>query len=225
MTKFEFYIVDRSFKYRQRIEKKELEGKIESLALDYEYIRQYKDTDDIFVNPSIYQETIFPGFTVEKFLYNPESKNFFDRDSIQYLATIIDKSKQTTIKTEEVVDELLPRHSEKNVFGLICLHEIEGIEEKYLVYNKNNWIAFHRHFLSLYFQNSNFFMDECVKYFPKLHFHPNNKYQEEPVYCELHLKLLYNDLKKIEQNRIYFHEGKSHIQNGNILIGYIGEHL
>ncbi len=50
----------------------------------------------------------------------------------------------------------------------------------------------------------------------------------ELIYCELHLKLMYDDSgKKLlgKENRIYFHEGKSNIQNGRILIGHIGKHL
>jgi hypothetical protein len=294
---FDFYIVNRSFAYQESVGKDELEAKIESLAIDYNYIRQYKETDKIFVNPTIYEEIIYPGFTVTEFLYNPNSKKHFDRDTISFLSTIIDKSEETSISTNEVVEVLLHAYTKDNVHGLLCLHQIQDIDDRFLVYSKNNWLDFHRHFLGLYPQSPDFFIAECSKYFPFLYFNDSNcssvrsilkdsskkilQYLaelnnnfikckasttnridllkqfnsicnfdlkasiegdikrkkdltfifmnengiEENVYCELHLKLLYNDLGKIEQNRIYFHEGKKNIRNNKILIGYIGVHL
>jgi len=53
----------------------------------------------------------------------------------------------------------------------------------------------------------------------------NNLGKSESVYCELHLKLLYDDSKKVVQNRIYFHEGKANIHNGKVLVSHIGVHL
>lgn len=52
----------------------------------------------------------------------------------------------------------------------------------------------------------------------------------EDVYCEPHLKLCHTDgypgdSSYSNDRRIYFHEGKEHIQKGKILIGHIGEHL
>jgi hypothetical protein len=177
------------------------------------------------------------------------------------------------------------------------LHRIEGIDEEYLVYNKNNWLDFHRYFLGVYPHEAEFFIDECKKYYPELYFHENNyqsikslvnnsakkvthylnelikhfiackqetssradllrkfnsvssfdmdasiegntdrkkdltfyftnnRQENVPVYCELHLKLLYDDNEKIKQNRIYFHEGQDDIENGKILIGHVGKHL
>lgn len=49
---------------------------------------------------------------------------------------------------------------------------------------------------------------------------------EELMYCEIHLKLLYDDNGKVSTDRrIYFHEGKQSIQQGKILVGHIGNHL
>lgn len=48
------------------------------------------------------------------------------------------------------------------------------------------------------------------------------------VCCEPHMKLPYsdNDNNQYSTNRrIYFHEGNSDIENGNILVGHIGNHL
>lgn len=56
-------------------------------------------------------------------------------------------------------------------------------------------------------------------------FSKNDGEKGEKVYCELHLKLLYDDSKAKKQDRIYFHQGKENIGYGKILIGYIGSHL
>jgi hypothetical protein len=58
----------------------------------------------------------------------------------------------------------------------------------------------------------------------------NDKNLKENVCCEPHLKLCYSDNYPGDSSystdrRIYFHEGKSNIQNGKILIGHIGDHL
>lgn len=52
----------------------------------------------------------------------------------------------------------------------------------------------------------------------------------EKVCCEPHIKLCYanresGDVSYHTDKRIYFHEGKSHIQGGKVLVGHIGKHL
>lgn len=52
----------------------------------------------------------------------------------------------------------------------------------------------------------------------------------EKVCCEPHIKLCKSNLGSGDNSyhtdkRIYFHEGKSHIQDGKILVGHIGKHL
>jgi len=58
----------------------------------------------------------------------------------------------------------------------------------------------------------------------------NNENIMEPVCCEPHLKLCHNDNYPgdnayVTNRRIYFHEGKTNIHEGKILIGHIGTHL
>lgn len=55
-----------------------------------------------------------------------------------------------------------------------------------------------------------------------------NNNEDKLVYCEPHIKLANSSFTgdtKYYFNRIYFHEGKNEINNGKILIGYIGKHL
>ena len=58
----------------------------------------------------------------------------------------------------------------------------------------------------------------------------NDNGLQENVCCEPHLKLCYNDgyprdTSYSTDRRIYFHEGKTNIQQGKILIGHMGRHL
>ena len=49
----------------------------------------------------------------------------------------------------------------------------------------------------------------------------NNQGQYETICCELHTRL---KTFRRDKDRLYFHPGKSHIQDGKILVGFIGRH-
>lgn len=291
-----FYLFKGSFEDTENTTIIELENKIKSFSEDCEYIRQNKN-DEIFVQESVYEAFIFQDITVMDLMYDPSKKQDFDRDTLEFLRTIIDKSKQTDLSDQEIID-LLSTHSKENFFGILCFQQIDNIEQKYLVYDKNDWLNFHRYFLSIYPIDSLFFLAECDKYFPAIYFHSNNqvsiksilddfsieivrhlselndkfktirngythlpealiafssacnletslegnasrkkkltfdfeteKGKIESIYCEPHTKINSHNNKgntAYFQYRIYFHEGKSNIQNGKILVAHIGEHL
>ncbi len=173
--KSDFYLLNRSFRYQEGISLSDLEERLKHLATDYDYIRQYKDSDKLRKHESIYSEMIFEKNSLLDLLYNGNLKGVIDRDAIQALRTIIDKSESDTIAPEEVIEELLHNHEQEQVYGLLCLHPIDGVPEEFLVYSKNNWLSFHRHFLGLYPKNVPFYFQECKKYFPELHFHERNE--------------------------------------------------
>ncbi|WP_338815733.1 hypothetical protein V9L05_22240 (plasmid) [Bernardetia sp. Wsw4-3y2] len=291
-----FYLFKDSFQYKEGLTTDDLEEKIKKFSVDYEYIREYEN-DNVFIQDSVYDAYIFPNITVVDLMYDIKYKQKFDRDTLEFLRLIVEKSADTDLSNEEIID-LLPTHSQEEIFGVLCFQEIENIEQKYLVYDKNDWLSFHRYFLALYPIDNLFFISECEKYFPALCFHSNNKLsiksilddfsieiirhlselndkfktirsedthlpnaiivfsstcninvslegdasrrndltfdfetedgKLEPVYCEPHTKINSHNNKgntNYFQHRIYFHEGKNHIQKGNILIGHIGEHL
>lgn len=47
----------------------------------------------------------------------------------------------------------------------------------------------------------------------------------EALRCELHTKLKWGDMDRKNQDRIYFHPGKTEIEDGKVLIVHIGKHL
>ena len=188
----EFYIVNHSFRYPEGMTIESLEEKIKSLSKDYLYIRKYKKTDKILVHPSIYEECIYNDLTIEDFLYSRKWRSYFDRDTWKSLSIIIDRSDQTDNTLEEIIDVLLPEQSEDIVHGLLCLHQVEGIEERLLVYDKNNWLAFHRHFLGLYPKNVIYYFQECIKYFPDLYFHEQNEKEINKIFPDFAKKIIYH---------------------------------
>ena len=301
----EFYLLARSFRYREGLSVEEIEIRIEGLFHDYGFIKRYDE--NIFRHDSIYEEEIYPNIKVFEFLYDPSKSSGFDRDIRQFLRKIIDHSRQTELSAKEVLI-LLGQHSENRIFGLICLHKIEGIDEKYLVYDRNDWFDFHRYFLGLYPVSESHFVSEAAKYFQDLFFHENvleslkhlegglgsfsktivlclsklnddlpewrreqdgnmnlpailqafssktgiettlegdidrkkdltfefdtgtnrDNDEKEDICCEPHMKMGTSDHpgdSKHYFNRIYFHIGKEHIQDGKILVCHIGRHL
>jgi hypothetical protein len=171
----EFYIVNHSFRCPENIDVETLEEKIKLLSEDYLYIRKYKETDKILVNPSIYEECIYEDLSIYEMLFTKKGKKYFDGDIRKALFTILDRSEETENTLEDIIDVLLPEQSEDLVHGLLCLHQVEEIAEQFLVYDKNNWLTFHRHFLGLYPKDVTHYFNECVKYFPNLYFHERNK--------------------------------------------------
>jgi len=297
----EFYIVAESFANNADFTTSEIEAKTKSLANDFVYIRKYSDTNVIFVHPDIYNVNFLNGVLLSDLLFNPQvAKAHIDRDVYNALQKIIVESPTTDITSGEVIEVLLPEHNEDICHGLIAFNPVEGVQPEFqIVYHLNGWFSFRRYFLGLYPKNENFYIDECIKYFPCLFFHErnrstigailydcprkiiyhltalndvfksidtlnrnrtqvleafsitanldetaslegnaarhadftfsflNNQNLFENICCEPHLKLCYSDINNSYSNdrRIYFHEGKSNIQNGKILIGHIGRHL
>ncbi|MDR6560792.1 MULTISPECIES: hypothetical protein [unclassified Arcicella] len=64
---------------------------------------------------------------------------------------------------------------------------------------------------------------------PKITFtFTNHRGEKESICCEPHAKFDKNDIEGDDSyyaNRLYFHEGKREIENGKILVGYIGKHI
>lgn len=298
----EFYIVSESFTENPNLSNVEVETKIKFLAKDFVFIRQYKETNKLFIHPDIYKINFINGVTISDLLNNDEIANKnLDRDTRVFLKRIIWESETTSFTSNEVIENLLSEYDENLCHGLIGFNLVNGVNPDFqVVYDLRGWLEFRRHYLGKYPKNEIFYVDECKKYFPKLFFHEriketigtilpdcpkkivyhltalndkfrdsesqpslnrteilkhfsinalldetatlegnakrkpaftfkfmNSKNEEEDVCCEPHLKLCYNDIGSgySTVRRIYFHEGKSNIHEGKILIGHIGRHL
>ena len=166
-----FYIIAESFRQNPNLSVAEIEKKIKSLAMDYVYIRRYKETNKLFIHPDIYQVNFVNGVSIEALLFNEEeANNHLDRDVRNSFKKIIWETDATSVATQDIKDALLPSHNENICHGLIAFNIVPNVNPEYqIVYDSKGWLSFRRYFLSLYPKNENFYINECMKYFPLLY--------------------------------------------------------
>jgi hypothetical protein len=175
------YLLAISFHNNVNFSKEEIEEKIKRLSEDIDLIHNYRETNKLYVNyDEIYPQILYSTYTVEDFLcrgYELTKQGYIERDVFNVFLNIINnKSQATEDSCQKVKDELIPTTNENNCYGLITFHKIDEIDNNFqIIYGKDEWYKFRRHFLSLYPLTENFFIDECIKYFPNLYFHERNK--------------------------------------------------
>ena len=171
----ELYIVAESFSNNADTPIGEIEKKTKELALDFVYIKKYKETNKLYVHPDIYNVYFLNGILLSDLVYNWQlAKQHIDRDVFNALQKILIESATTNHTSQEVIEVLLPEHNEDLCHGLIAFNEVQAAQPEFqIVYDTKGWFKFRRHFLGLYPKNSTFYMSECVKYFPEIIFHSN----------------------------------------------------
>jgi hypothetical protein len=172
----ELFIVPESFENNNRFTLEEIEKKIKSLEQDFILIRKHGADNHISVHPDVYDVPFLNELTIGDLLYYPEvAKQHIDRDVYNALIAVIMKSAPATYSTQEIIEVLLPEHSEDTCYGLIAFDQVPGIDENVqIIYSVQGWYNFRRHFLGLYPKNASYFIDECKIYFSKLFFHERN---------------------------------------------------
>jgi len=191
-----FYILAESFHHNAKFNNIEIEEKIKRLAEDVMLINQYKDTNTLYVNyDEIYPQIFYSDYTVFNFICNGQQlkrEGLIDRDVLNSLQNILQRAEKTTCSSQEV-KELLSWIDENDCHGLIAFHKVDSIDDDLqIIYGIDGWYKFRRHFLGLYPRNENFYMDECVKYFPKLFFHERNKYSIQAIFKDCPKKIIYH---------------------------------
>lgn len=210
----EFYIIAESFAQNENSTIAEIEAKTKSLAKDFVNIRRYRDTNKLFVHPSIYNVTFINNVTISDLLFNDEiSNNNLDRDVRVLLKKIVLESETTSYTTQEVKEVLLPEHNADLCHGLICFNTIEGINPDFqVIYNLKGWLDFRRYYLKIYPGNESFFIDECIKYFPNLYFHERNKASVGVILHNCSKKILYHLIALNDKFRENQQEGLNRTQ-------------
>lgn len=168
MTQFDFYLLNLSFRAPDGLQLHDLKNSIEQLSEDCAFIRQQEEK--IHRHPSIYEEYLWADYQVLDILYNPASSDTLGRDHCYMLQTIIDHAAETATENDRIL-AMLDAHGENQVNGLLCLHTVPEVDSRYCVYDRNDWLAFHRYFLGHYPVSNVWFTAGCRKYFPKLCFH------------------------------------------------------
>lgn len=191
-----FYLMAESFTNNKTLSNQEIEEKVKRLSEDVVLIYKYKETNKIYTNYNdIYPQVFYESFTIGDFLCRPFElkQNGIDRDVINSIQKIIDRSQETDITSKEVVSELLGWNDEDNCHGLIAFNKVENFDSQFqVIYGVDGWYKFRRLFLSIYPKNNIYFIDECSKYFPNLFFHSNNKVSVSKILHNCSRKIIYH---------------------------------
>lgn len=190
----EFYIIADSFTQNSDLTVEEVESKTKSLANDFVYIKQYKETNKLLIHADIYNVQFISGIKISDLLYNNRVANeYLDRDVRLALKKIILEQETTEITIEEVKEVLLPEHNEDICHGLIGFNTVDDVAPQFqVVYNLSGWLNFRRYFLGIYPKNETYYIDECKKYFPKLSFHERNKMTIKSILRNCPQKIIYH---------------------------------
>lgn len=203
-----FYLMAESFAQNGDLTDEIIEYKIKRLSEDVSLIHQYKDTNKLYTNYiDLYPQIFFQTFTVEDFLCDPQKlkQKGIDRDVINSLQKILERSSDTNFSSSEVIDGLIDWNNEDECHGIIAFHKIDQVDENFqIIYGIDGWLKFRRYYLSLYPKNNIFFIDECNKYFPNLYLHERNKGTIDTILKDCckkiiyHLSALNDDFKAID---------------------------
>lgn len=191
-----FYLLAESFQNNAKLSYAEVEEKVKRLAEDVQRIHQYKETNKLYTNyEEIYPQIFYAHYTVETFICCPAKlkQNGVDRDVINALQNILQKSESTTKTSQEAKNEIVSWIDENNCYGLIAFHKIEGFDASLqIIYGIDGWYKFRRYFLGKYPKDENFFIDECIKYFPNLYFHDRNRRTVKSILHNCPKKIIYH---------------------------------
>lgn len=191
-----FYILAESFQNNSNLSDNEIEKKVKHLAEDVSLIHKYKETNKLYTNyEEIYPQIFYSHYTIETFICSPQvlKQNGIDRDVINALQNILQKSEETKITSKEAKEELLSWIDENNCHGIMAFHEIDGFNNNLqVIYGIDGWYKFRRFFLGEYPQNEDFFINECIKYFPNLYFHNRNRQTIKTIFNDCPKKIIYH---------------------------------
>lgn len=165
MTQYDFYLINKSFEYKKEISLNELRDRIEQMASDCMFIKDKGER--IFRHHSIYEVEILENKKLIDILCYQDYEEI-GYDQFYFLQQIVDQCKDTNLENKDII-ELLDAHDEKNISGLLCLHQIEGVNPNYCVYSENDWFKFHRHFLTIYTPDVVNFCEQVNPFFLNLY--------------------------------------------------------
>lgn len=208
-----FYLLNLSFEYNPNISLSDLENAIMWLADDYDFVK--KNNDEIHRHESVYDIEIFEGYKIMGMNY-PDKKSPLKKDIQKFLQKIIINCKSTTYNNTDIIELINLQEKEnlcenKECYGLFALlNTQQQINPIYIVHDKRNWLEFHIYFLSKFPCDTDYFIDECNKYFTNLFIHERNKEVIKKTQGEWknfvitflrHLKILNNEFRKYLLNR------------------------
>ena len=192
--KAEFYIIPDSFAQNALMSNEEVEEKVKALSKDFKKIKEYPETNKIFIHEDIFNVVFIDKYTILDLLnYEKKASACLDRDARIALKHIVWEQETTDNTIEEVKEILLPEHDEDICCGLIAFNEVKDVNPLFqVVYNIQSWFTFRRHYLGVHPKNSDFYIEECKKYFPDIFFHERNKIVIKAILSDCPKKIIYH---------------------------------
>lgn len=192
-----FYLLAESFSNNDKFSITEIENKIRRFAEDIRLINSHKETNILYINyEDIYPQIFYDKYSVFDFIcngYGLIKQGLVDRDVVNAFLSIVQKAEETTFTSVEVIKELFNWVDENNCHGLIAFHKVDNLDDNLqIVYGRDGWYKFRRHFLGQFPLNEDFFIDECAKYFPGLFFHLRNKDSIKAIFTDCPKKIIYH---------------------------------
>mgnify|MGYP003607722545 CR=1 FL=1 len=164
---------------------------LHNLIADYHNLVKYKDENKIYIQEDVFYIDLPNGINLAEFVYSNDLKLTGKEKSLkQTLSNILMKLPQVSTNIDEIKLEI-SKNSIDSSTGIISLFPIDNIAlDNQIVYDVNSWFHFRRHHLGLFFGDSNYFINECVKYFPNIFFHDNNYSSVDKILKDFALKII-----------------------------------
>lgn len=186
-----FYLIPESFKVKNV--EAFLKGLYPFLG-EHSLIQTYKHENKIYILNDIYSVIIDveKGITLSQYLYEVKVLDGKQQEAIRLAKQIFQKYPHCS-KTLNDIKLKLTSNDENSCTGIISFTPIAGVaSESQIVYDNGTWLQFRRSFLGRFPRNCNYFIDECVKYYPNFFFHANNYSSVKRILSNFSNKIIYH---------------------------------
>jgi hypothetical protein len=163
----ELILYNDSFNFNGKTTIKELEARIESLAIDVEAFRRCGD--EICKTDDLHYCNFLDGIPLCEVMYS----DLTSRDTRRYLQILVERARAINESDTQII-ESLDNHSKDQIRGLILFNSLPELQlsNQYKISTSQEWIQFHRYFLAIYPFNEEYFFNRAIKIFPKIYLHP-----------------------------------------------------
>jgi len=202
-----FYIIPESLSF-DNLSNEDFLSSFSGFVSDYRLFLDNRSDNNIFIKDDVYNVILPNGKSLAEFAFSRDETNGEERSLKQFLSSVFLKLPTCEISLD-TLKENIKNNSIESCVGIISMGQIDGVaDESQIIYDSKSWLDFRRYHLGLYHGDSNYFIAECVKYYPDLFFHENNSTSINQILKEFshkivfHLNALHDILPRfpVEQN-------------------------
>lgn len=186
-----FYIVPESLCY-ENMSQEDFLSSFMGFISEYHLLNKYKKDNNIFIQKDVYDIILPNGESLADFAFSPKQTCGEERSLKNFLSSILTKLPQQDINLDQL-KEGMKNNSLESCIGIISFVEIDDLaNENQIIYDVNSWLDFRRHHLGLYHGDNEYFIAECIKYYPDLFFHENNSASVNQILAEFSQKIVFH---------------------------------